>query len=361
NRLEITRGEDMVITGDMLNATDIDNDDKFLIFTVKDVGYGRFENTDNPGFTILTFTNNEIANNKIKFVHDGNRNSPSYEISVSDGELETQYYPANITFHNVADPTAKNQAWIGILAGGIVCLVCTSTVTAIITATGIYVAKKRKQLAQEVQKNIELQESPFEVGAFLDAYKISPNDIKMGKHLGSGGQATVYRATWEGKDVAYKIFKSVDEEDVEEFGDEARIMLRSNNPNIVILYGICVHQRTFGLIMEFMELGSLKEVFIKKTIQLTWQDKWNIAYDLASALKCLHSKGIVHRDIKTDNVLLYEGDKGIHAKIADFGLSKVQKGDQSATMAIGTFKYMAPEMAVASKDYKLGHFSLNSV
>jgi serine/threonine protein kinase len=243
--------------------------------------------------------------------------------------------------------------------GGLLCVLCTAVV--IITATTIYAVNQRKQ-AKRQTKEIELLESSLEIGNFLKQYKIDSKDIKIKKHIGSGASATVYTAEWENKTVAYKIFKAVDSEDIKDFEYEAKIMIESNHPNIVHLYRVCIKQGTFGLVMEYMNMGTLKEVLKKEKGKITWAAKWNIAYDLAAALKFLHSKDVIHRDIKTDNVLLYKEGNEIHAKMADFGLSKAQKTKgKSATMGIGTFKYMAPEMVLGVEGYEIGQFPMEPV
>jgi serine/threonine protein kinase len=217
--------------------------------------------------------------------------------------------------------------------------------------------KYHEKSLEITRKKSTQNQSLFDVGAFLGKYKINFQEIKILKYIATGAEATVFKVKWNDQIMAYKVFKVMDKNDIEGFEKEAQIMLGSNHPKIVRLYRICVKKGSFGLLMEFMELGSLKTVLKEKTIILNWRDKWNIAYSIALALEFLHDQEIVHRDIKTDNVLLCRDGNEIHAKIADFGLSKWQEvSDQSVTMGVGTFKYMAPEIMLGIEGYKTGHF-----
>jgi len=250
--------------------------------------------------------------------------------------------------------------YILIVCGLGACALLTTSVCIAISGTGIYITKKRQQLKAK-EEEVKLLESKFELGNFLINYKVDYNQIKLLDYLGAGAFASVYRAKWENKTVAYKVFSVMEQKQLKEFEAEARIMLESNYPNIVRLYGVCIKQGSFALLMEYMPMGSLKTAMQKKTIPFTWESKWNIAYDIASVLKFLHGKGVVHRDIKTDNILLYKEGQEIHAKVADFGLSKQQKTDESATTGIGTYKYMAPEMLLGDERYPMGHMPMEPV
>ena len=74
----------------ILNATDMDSEDSELIFTISSIQHGRFEEVSSPGVSITQFTQAQIKNNDIQFVHDGSDIAPSYDVKVSDDSLESE-------------------------------------------------------------------------------------------------------------------------------------------------------------------------------------------------------------------------------------------------------------------------------
>jgi len=93
-------GQSVVLTGSEISATDVDNDDATLTFDISNLSGGTFELETSPGnWTVATqFTQQQIADTKIRFVDDGDEVAPSYEVSVSDGSLNTSPIPASIVF-----------------------------------------------------------------------------------------------------------------------------------------------------------------------------------------------------------------------------------------------------------------------
>jgi hypothetical protein len=103
NSLEITEGVTVVLSALNLSATDIDNDEGALTFTVSSVTGGQFEELANPGVAIVSFTQAEISASQIQFVHNGQEVSPAYSVTVSDGSSTDGPEAAEITFANVND------------------------------------------------------------------------------------------------------------------------------------------------------------------------------------------------------------------------------------------------------------------
>jgi len=359
NKLEINQGKSRIITSDILSATDEETADTALVFTVRNATHCWFNKIDKPSVVIVTFSQQDIMDNNIRFVHDGSVIPPFYGVKVSDGVMESPYDTASITFYlknstNVINPVNVWLLPVIITSSllGAACLFITVGGAFVITAGGIYIAKSKKYRKSMHDIELETLEGTVTLSPFMHEFNIDSREIKLIEKIGQGGQASVYRAKWSNKTVAYKVTRIIDVSAISEFEKEAEIMLKSNHPNIVHVFRICVTPKRIGLVMEFMAFGSLKAAIQKKSITLTWETKWNIAYDLATVVAFLHEQDIVHRDIKTDNLLLYQEDGEIHAKLADFGLSKgKQKGDASVTMGIGTYKYMAPEMVLGDGRY----------
>lgn len=149
----------------------------------------------------------------------------------------------------------------------------------------------------------------------LKELNFSPDDFIAG-----GSVSYVYKVQWQQQIVAVKVFEvSQSEEDTAEFVRETAIMGRLRNPNVVQFYGACLEENSACLVMEYMEQGSLFDHLAKA--ELTPGQQKQIAIDIAKGVHYLHHQGIVHRDLKSGNVLL---NKEGHAKITDFGLSKIQ-------------------------------------
>ncbi|MBA2657162.1 MAG: protein kinase [Tatlockia sp.] len=172
------------------------------------------------------------------------------------------------------------------------------------------------------------------------------NSLEIGDLLGHGGYGDVYKATWHGSAVALKELhmKILSTTLQDEFNHESQIMAQCQFPQIVGLYGICDEVGHKALVMEYMPKGSLRSVLDDKGEEILWDRRWTIAVDIGKGLTYLHEKGIVHRDLKSPNILL---DVNYRAKIGDFGLSKIKRESSSITKsnkAVGTARWMAPEL-----------------
>ena len=113
-------------------------------------------------------------------------------------------------------------------------------------------------------------------------------------------------------------------------------------PQIVGLYGICDEGGNKAFIMEYMPRGSLRSFLEDKSQEILWDTRMTIAIDIGNGLSYLHKKNILHRDLKSLNVLL---DINYSAKIGDFGLSKIklETSSSSTKSKAGTIRWRAPE------------------
>ncbi|KMT11545.1 hypothetical protein BVRB_5g108620 isoform B [Beta vulgaris subsp. vulgaris] len=170
------------------------------------------------------------------------------------------------------------------------------------------------------------------------------DNFNMANMIGSGGFGHVYYAELRGEKAAVK---KMDMMASKEFLAELKVLTRVYHLNLVHLIGYCVEQCLF-LVYEFIENGNLSQHLRGSGKDpLSWITRVQIALDSARGLEYIHEHTIpvyIHRDIKSANILI---DKSFHAKVADFGLTKLTEvGNHSApTRLAGTFGYMPPEYA----------------
>ncbi|XP_043709999.1 PTI1-like tyrosine-protein kinase 1 isoform X1 [Telopea speciosissima] len=204
---------------------------------------------------------------------------------------------------------------------------------------------------------------PIEVPALsLDEIKEKTDNFGSKSLIGEGSYGRVYYATLNnGKAVAIKkLDVSSEPETNVEFLTQVSMVSRLKHENIVELLGYCVEGNLRVLAYEFATMGSLHDILHgRKGVQgaqpgpvLDWMQRVRIAVSAARGLEYLHEKvspSIIHRDIRSSNVLLFEDFK---AKIADFNLSN-QAPDMAArlhsTRVLGTFGYHAPEYAMTGQ------------
>lgn len=165
--------------------------------------------------------------------------------------------------------------------------------------------------------------------------------------LGEGGMGIVYRAhdTTLDRDVALKFlphYLTSDPAEKERFYHEARAAASLTHQNIAVVYEIGEHDGQIFIAMEYVEGQSLKQIVAEGL--LSTKKVLDLAIQVCEGLQAAHEKGVVHRDIKSDNIMVTP--KG-QAKITDFGLAKL-KGATKLTKAgstMGTAAYMSPEQA----------------
>ncbi|XP_022008085.1 wall-associated receptor kinase-like 1 [Helianthus annuus] len=172
--------------------------------------------------------------------------------------------------------------------------------------------------------------------------------------LGRGGQGTVYKGMLaDGRIVAIKKAKIVDESQLEVFINEVVILAQVNHRNVVQLLGCCLETEVPLLVSEFVPKGTLYDYIQDDTGELPFSlnMRLQIAAEVAGAVSYLHSETpipIYHRDIKTTNVLL---DEKYRVKVSDFGTSRLVSVDQThlTTLVKGTFGYFDPEYFQSSQ------------
>lgn len=194
------------------------------------------------------------------------------------------------------------------------------------------------------------------------------NRYELRDLLGSGGMAEVFLAHDEilDRNVALKLLKdryAEDEEFVERFRREARSAAALASPYIVPIFDRGeTEDGTYYIAMEYVPGGTLKDR-IKATGALPPRTAAEVALQTAEALHAAHQRGVIHRDVKPDNILFadYEDDSE-HVKVADFGIARATEATTISHPGdiLGSVKYMSPEQAAgerigpASDLYSLG-------
>ncbi|XP_047179748.1 uncharacterized protein LOC124846516 isoform X2 [Vigna umbellata] len=190
---------------------------------------------------------------------------------------------------------------------------------------------------------------------------IKNDDLEELRELGSGTFGTVYHGKWRGSDVAIKRIKkscfagrsSEQERLTIEFWREADILSKLHHPNVVAFYGVVQDGpgATLATVTEYMVDGSLRNVLLRKDRYLDRRKRLIIAMDAAFGMEYLHSKNIVHFDLKCDNLLVNLKDplRPI-CKVGDFGLSKIKRNTLVSGGVRGTLPWMAPELLNGSSN-----------
>ena len=189
----------------------------------------------------------------------------------------------------------------------------------------------------------------LDVGAQVEKYEVL-------EHLGGGGFADVYRVRHIhlGTAHALKVLKAehVENESIRlRFLDEARVQAQLVHPNIARVTDIIVKQGVAGLVMEYLEGRSLADFIEERGGPATAEEILAITLPVLDGLHFAHERGVIHRDVKPDNIFLAVHDAGQQvAKVLDFGIAKVrgelrQEGRRKSTVAtgMGTEGYASPE------------------
>ncbi|KAF7027295.1 hypothetical protein CFC21_039347 [Triticum aestivum] len=201
-------------------------------------------------------------------------------------------------------------------------------------------------------KDLELGGSPH-IFTF-EELEVATDGFSASRELGDGGFGTVYKGKLkDGRVVAVKRLYKNNYRRVEQFLNEVDILSRLLHQNLVILYGCTSRMsRDLLLVYEFIANGTVADhLHGSRSAErgLTWPLRLNIAIETAEALAYLHAVEIIHRDVKTTNILL---DNSFHVKVADFGLSRLFPLEVThvSTVPQGTPGYVDP---VYHQCYKL--------
>lgn len=188
--------------------------------------------------------------------------------------------------------------------------------------------------------------SPTEGLENFDEWTIDLRKLNMGEAFAQGAFGKLYRGTYNGEDVAIKILERP-ENDLgraqlmeQQFQQEVMMLATLKHPNIVRFIGACRKPMLWCIVTEYARGGSVRQSLTKRqnrSVPLKLAVKQ--ALDVARGMAYVHGLGLIHRDLKSDNLLIF-ADRSI--KIADFGVARIEVQTEGMTPETGTYRWMAP-------------------
>ncbi|KAH9662510.1 serine/threonine-protein kinase STY17 [Citrus sinensis] len=190
-----------------------------------------------------------------------------------------------------------------------------------------------------------------------DVWEIDAKQLKIECKVASGSYGDLYKGTYCSQEVAIKVLKPerVNTEMLKEFSQEVYIMRKIRHKNVVQFIGACTRPPNLCIVTEFMARGSIYDFLHKQKGVFQLTSLLKVAIDVSKGMNYLHQNNIIHRDLKTANLLMDEN--GV-VKVADFGVARVQAQSGVMTAETGTYRWMAPEVIEHKPyDYKADVFS----
>lgn len=194
--------------------------------------------------------------------------------------------------------------------------------------------------------------------------KVFGNRYELINKIGSGGMAIVYKA----KDillnrlVAVKILREEfkeNEDFIRRFNIESQASASLSHQNIAQIYDVGEEGGVHYIVMEYLEGKTLKQYINEKGGHLSWREAANFSMQICRALEHAHSKHVVHRDIKPQNIIITDGNK---LKVADFGIARAANNSTTVNTAVGSAHYLSPEQARGGyTDHRSDLYSLGVV
>lgn len=289
---------------------------------------------------------------------------PSYiGFSSSTGPVNTQHYVLGLSFGMngslpAIDPTklpklpqfgSKPRSKVLEIT-----LPLASAVLVLIIGSALIILVRRRMRYREVREDWEIEFGPHRF-AYKDLFHATKG-FKDKYLIGSGGFGMVYKGVLptSGVQVAVKKVSHGSKQGMKEFIAEIVSIGRIRHRNLVQLLGYCRRKDELILVYDYIPNGSLDKYLYRKdrdSVTLDWAQRFHVIKGVASGLHFLHErweKVVVHRDIKTSNVLL---DKEMNGRLGDFGLAKLYEhgANPQTTRVVGTTGYLAPELLRSGK------------
>jgi len=198
--------------------------------------------------------------------------------------------------------------------------------------------------------------------------ELSPDTIEWGTELlGKGAAGVVKKGKWLGTtEVAIKTLNNIpeflDQEEINSFYKEIELLSQLRHPSIVQLYGFTKKEGYICLVTQYIEGGNLEKCLRNPQLQLDLTLLIEMAQNIVSAMIFLHSKNIIHRDLKTANILVENWHEG-KVRVCDFGLSKIVVAEDSTKTqnVYGTPAYSAPELPTPGHTNKVDVYSFGLI
>lgn len=199
--------------------------------------------------------------------------------------------------------------------------------------------------------------------AWIDIQDIDFDESRL---LGKGAYGAVFRGSYKGHATAIKrgAVKTRDAQAQRYLAAELETLSScGEHPNLLHYYGACLHGGYAYIVTEFCPGGDLASLLCDAAVDLPWSLRVKLARDAANGMACLHSRGLIHRDIKAENILL---DDDWRAVLADYGFSRKVAGGQGGAPAamtiLGSAGAMAPEVLFGeSYDQRADVYSFGTV
>ncbi|KAF0716990.1 Aste57867_2556 [Aphanomyces stellatus] len=225
-------------------------------------------------------------------------------------------------------------------------------VVAAVVAVCLGLVLVRKTLAKRQSSCLVTTTSPSSSMAYqglewgdLDLFKFHGSLFPLTHPLTAGASGALHLGTFQGQPVAIKtlVYATPFPDQIQAFIDEILFLGKLKSSRIVALIGVAwTHPTNIQCVMEYMNMGDLRCHLADTTAEsFPWPQKLACATSIAEGLFYLHSQNLLHRDLKSRNVLL-DSEKG--TKLSDFGSSKEIVYGDTMTAAVGTYQWMAPEM-----------------